>query len=328
MSVNPRRRSRALNRLDELRASAAVRLESCSSRIPPRSRLYACTPRSAIADRLRPPHVVHVIAARIRTRRIARPRRVPECPDRVRPVGRIGDRIRRRRHAARQSVLLQRIALALIELPDGRFERAGQPLQLAGRRVAQAAIEQGGGDPHRRGQRQDGGGQKRENQALAHRFIRDRPRRRCSRPKPERARFDRLAPAESSWRRKLNASINPRSVKPASPSEPVPCSPSGIRVVQPNPEWQLAAQPAERAHRHRQLVETPGFGGRRGQVRHRSRRRADQCDGKSFFPEIVAQDKRLLAAAPRRDRRVLAAPRARARRERSGRSSAGPAARL
>jgi hypothetical protein len=80
---------------------------------------------------------------------------------------RVGHRIDRRCDAFRQRVLLQRLALALVELPRRSFQRARQPIELAGVRVAEAAIEQRGRDPQRREERQRRGRQEGEDQTIA-----------------------------------------------------------------------------------------------------------------------------------------------------------------
>ena len=163
----------ALDRLDELprlpelgrellhanaAQVAAVGLHAASAR--PRRRAAAGSRR----DRRRSP-----------TGRSARPRRCPRTRGPRRASRRVRHRVRRRRDAAGQRVLLQRVALALIELPHGGFERARQAIEFAGGRVAEAAIEQRGGDPDRRRQRQDAW--RRETRAirrLRSRFIGDR----------------------------------------------------------------------------------------------------------------------------------------------------------
>ena len=54
----------------------------------------------------------------------------------------------------------ERFTLALVELTDGGLERPRQPIELARRRVAEAAIEKRRRDPDRRRQRQQRGGEK------------------------------------------------------------------------------------------------------------------------------------------------------------------------
>ena len=56
---------------------------------------------------------------------------------------------------------------SLIELPDRGLEGARQAIELAGGRVAKTAIEQRGADPCGRGERQDRGGEKGGDQAVA-----------------------------------------------------------------------------------------------------------------------------------------------------------------
>ena len=142
--------------LDRLRRAARVcrsSADSCSMRMP--REIAADRPRRRAAPvRVAAPQVVHVIAAGSRQAEALGFAALPERATARASVAASGDGVRRRRDAAGQRVLLQRVALALIELPHGRFERARQPIEFAGRRVAEAAIEQRRRDPDRRGQRQ------------------------------------------------------------------------------------------------------------------------------------------------------------------------------
>ena len=111
------------------------------------------------------------------------------------------------------------------------------------------------------------------------------------------------------WRR-LSASIRPRSVKPASSFRSAGGSPSRMRYSSriqngaSRPRRPSAATGTVSCSRHQASAR------RRRQVRHRFRRRSGQRHGKSFFPEIVAQDERLPAArrgriaGPRQHREV------------------------
>src|SRR6185436_13082143 len=92
---------------------------------------------------------------------------MPEHANRLWPSGDVSHGVNRRRGSPRDRIVFQRLALTLIELPDRGLESARQAIELAGGRIAKAAIEQRGADPRGRGERQDRGGEKGGDQAVA-----------------------------------------------------------------------------------------------------------------------------------------------------------------
>ena len=137
------------------------------------------------------PQIVDVIAAGAGGAESLRLAAVPERAHGRRPRCQVRRRVDDRFGASGQSLLLQRVAFTLVELPDGGFERPGQAIDFAGRRIAQAPIQQRRRDPERREERQRRRGEEREDQPIAQavhdcaRVVRastgtDRPRLRAS----------------------------------------------------------------------------------------------------------------------------------------------------
>ena len=184
-----------------------------------------------------------------------------------------------------ERVLLQRVAFALVELLRGGLERPRQPIELARRRVAEAAVEERRRDPDGGAERQQGRGEERGDQPGAQ--TSHRGRRRAARRQPERTGLERM-------RRRLGLAaaaqrVDQRLQRVAGVGRIRARVAIQNAVLEPNPERQVAAQRAERAHGNGQLLDAPGLGGGSAQVRNRPGTRIDRGHGESFLPEIVAQ---------------------------------------
>ena len=159
-----------------------------------------------------PPHVVHALAASTGYAEALGLTALPERSDRLRPPRGVRCRVGRGAHPPGEAVVLQRRAFALVELFGGVLERPGQSIELARRRIAEAAIEERRRDPDGGAERHQGRGEERGDQPGAqtgHRVdgIDGEPRGGSLNGPASRACID-----DSVLRRRLNASIRACSV--------------------------------------------------------------------------------------------------------------------
>ena len=154
VSVNPRRRSRASIAFDE-----PARLSNLGGQLfhADAAQITAVDldagPAAGTVDA---PHVVHALAAGARHAEALGLAALPERSDGLGPLRRVRRRVDRRARPARERVLLQRVAFPLVELFRGVLERPGQSIELARRRISEAAVEERRRDPDGCAERQQG----------------------------------------------------------------------------------------------------------------------------------------------------------------------------
>ena len=102
------------------------------------------------------PHVVHALAAGPRHAEALGLAALPERSDRARATPPRSPPRRSSARPARERVLLQRVAFPLVELLRGGLERPRESIELARRRIAQAAVEERRRDPDGGAERQQG----------------------------------------------------------------------------------------------------------------------------------------------------------------------------
>ena len=250
-----------------------------------------------------------MIAARARTRRTARPRRCPRTRGRPRASGRVGHGVRRRRRAARRARPASAPRARADRTADRGFERARQAIELAGGRIAEAAIEQRRGDPDRRASGRTVAARKAAIRRLRSRFIAstDRASSHDSRNGPASIACVTLGLAAPAQRvdQRLQREARRRRVRRRRRSR------RGTRV-----ESRTAGR--GRAGRARSPGRSAARGTRprrrRRQVRRPIGRASTARDGESFFPEIVAQGRTSAGSCAAGDCPARAAPRSRSTR--------------